>query len=331
MLNKENVLVVTKKSLTDAADSIRERTGDTDLIRVSDLDEAIDEIPSGGSDPAEISGNQWVMALLNNPSPATRYALFTIPEDVTVLGDYDSSYGKGSALAEIPAIKFYGKYVTDIKKSMWVESKYVEELDFPACTRIRENIAEKCANLRIINFPLLRNLDNGFAFSDCPQLIVVNLPELLSAGRGILRNNSGMTQALLPKLTEIVGGNAGLNNDAALTKLLVPALTRINNQAMESLPSLVNLSLPACIKIESEMKNNTLLEGLFLPGDTLCSLTKSTFLTGSKIAAGTGTIWVNDSLVNDYKSASNWIQYASVIRSINDYTGDFNYNEGVTS
>ncbi len=47
MLNKENVLVVTKKSLTDAADSIRAKTGDSDLIKVEDLDTEIDSIKTG--------------------------------------------------------------------------------------------------------------------------------------------------------------------------------------------------------------------------------------------------------------------------------------------
>ena len=40
---------------------------------------------------------------------------------------------------------------------------------------------------------------------------------------------------------------------------------------------------------------------------------------GSKIASGTGYIYVPDDLVEDYKAATNWSTYAAQIKPLSEY------------
>ena len=56
--------------------------------------------------------------------------------------------------------------------------------------------------------------------------------------------------------------------------------------------------------------------------DTVCALTGQYSLYGSKIENGTGYIYVPSALVDTYKAATNWSNFASQFRALEDYTVD---------
>ena len=58
---------------------------------------------------------------------------------------------------------------------------------------------------------------------------------------------------------------------------------------------------------------------LVLGADTVCTLFAENVFNGTAIQAGTGYVYVPRSLVDSYKSATNWSAYASQIRAIEDY------------
>ena len=56
--------------------------------------------------------------------------------------------------------------------------------------------------------------------------------------------------------------------------------------------------------------------------ETICTLSHTKALNGSKIASGTGYIYVPSALVDSYKAATNWSTYANQFRALEDYTVD---------
>jgi hypothetical protein len=61
------------------------------------------------------------------------------------------------------------------------------------------------------------------------------------------------------------------------------------------------------------------LTTLILRSKTLCTLSNTNALTGTKIESGTGFIYVPSELMNSYKSVTNWSKYAAQFRAIEDY------------
>ena len=61
------------------------------------------------------------------------------------------------------------------------------------------------------------------------------------------------------------------------------------------------------------------LSALLLANDKVCTLANSNAFTGTPIASGTGYIYVNDDLVDTYKSATNWTVYKNQIKPISEY------------
>lgn len=58
---------------------------------------------------------------------------------------------------------------------------------------------------------------------------------------------------------------------------------------------------------------------LILRSDTLCTLANTNAFTSTRVADGTGYIYVPAALVEEYKAATNWSNYADQIRAIEDY------------
>ena len=84
------------------------------------------------------------------------------------------------------------------------------------------------------------------------------------------------------------------------------------------------IELPKCASIGANcFQYNTRLRVIALPGDALCTLGGSILQQSVNFSAadGPGRIYVNDALVDDYKSATNWATWASRIYPISEWDG----------
>ena len=78
--------------------------------------------------------------------------------------------------------------------------------------------------------------------------------------------------------------------------------------------------LPKVANIQYKDFNGcTALVALILAKTTLVPLTDVNAFENSTVAIGTGYIYVPSALVDEYKTATNWVTYASQIRAIEDY------------
>ena len=54
----------------------------------------------------------------------------------------------------------------------------------------------------------------------------------------------------------------------------------------------------------------------------VCTLTDTGALVGTAISSGTGFVYVVDVLVDEYKTAENWIIVADRIKPLSEWSGD---------
>lgn len=122
----------------------------------------------------------------------------------------------------------------------------------------------------------------------------------------------------LPAL-ETIGGNA-FYECANLTEVKFPLLTEIPYNGFASFKGVVKADLPSLTRVRSNgFYKCTALETLILRSSSVVTLASGTTFTSSPIANGTGYIYVPSALVDSYKAATNWANFADQFRAIEDY------------
>lgn len=150
----------------------------------------------------------------------------------------------------------------------------------------------------------LTNLNNSLATSVLTRacqgrtkIQAVNLPNVTSIGQYGFYGCSGIVTAYFSKTTSI-GGQA-FYNCAKLKYIDLGTASSIAAQAFH-----------VCNALETLILRRT---------DSICTLSNTTALTNSGIGKGTGYIYVPSALIDSYKTASNWSDFADQIRAIEDY------------
>lgn len=156
------------------------------------------------------------------------------------------------------------------------------------------------------------------AFMNATSLKSISFPNVESAGLSSFNNCTALTDVDLPLLESVSTQTFyGCN---ALVRLDLPKLQTIAAQSMRNCKNLTVVDLGACTNISAISFDNCLaLECFIIRTPSLCKLAATSAFTNTPIASGTGYIYVPASLVDSYKSASNWSTYAAQIRAIENY------------
>jgi len=149
-------------------------------------------------------------------------------------------------------------------------------------------------NMTSISMPNLTPIPNSFC-QNCKSLVNINFPAATSCGFYTF------------------------NGCTALVNVAFPNLKSISTRTFMNCSNLEKFDAPLTSVTDYIWYNSPKLETLILRGPTVCDLGASNSLLGTKIAAGTGYIYVPAALVNDYKAATNWSVFAAQFRAIEDY------------
>ena len=157
-----------------------------------------------------------------------------------------------------------------------------------------------CTNLQTVNLPNLTNagrLDN--TFYNCTNLQTVNLPNLTNAtlGNDVFENCVSL-QTIELKISNVYGGNI-FRNCSSLTQVKAP-LASIDSSCFSNCSALRKLILPQTDKITT-LESSTAFKDTFLDKDGV-----------------TNGIYVPSALLNEYRTATNWVTLASHIHALND-------------
>ena len=132
-------------------------------------------------------------------------------------------------------------------------------------------------------------------FYNCTNLTTINLPKCTSIDYGAFRVCTSLTTINLPKCTSI--GEYAFYYCTNLTTVNLPKCTSIGDGAFHSCTNLTTIIL----------SNNQIV-----------SLMGFLTFNNSGISRGSGYVYVPDNLVDSYKTATNWSNYANRIKPISE-------------
>lgn len=183
--------------------------------------------------------------------------------------------------------------ITTVGVCAFLGCQALTAIDLPNVTQVKRNAFETCTSLQTINLPKVTYLDRDvFLNSAIPQ---ADFPLVTTIGTGCFKSATNLTSANLPLVTDLP---AEVFRGSAIRIADFAAVTNINRTAF------------------TDCKN---LETLIIRTPSVCVISDiSVALRGSKIASGTGYIYVPDNLVDDYKAATNWVVFANQIKGLSE-------------
>ena len=149
--------------------------------------------------------------------------------------------------------------------------------------------------LESIDFPNLEEVAD-LAFYGCNKLINVNMPKVKYIKASAFNNCTALIEVSMPNV-EILGDQCF----RYCSSVEIFYLPKVN--------SIVGAVFAQCTSIKALIIEQT---------DSVVVLNSSTCFNSSGIQAGTGYIYVPDSLIDSYKSATNWSTYADQIKPLSE-------------
>jgi hypothetical protein len=173
----------------------------------------------------------------------------------------------------------------------------ITEVDNDDITSIGMNGLSMCENLTTVNAPNVTSVENS-AFYYCTALTTLNLQNVQSIKKNAIRKCS------------------------SLNTLDLPNITSIEDMAFQENENLRTIDLHNLTSISAwAFANCTNLTTLILRSNTLCTLKNVNAFNSTAIKNGTGFIYVNDDLKDQYLTATNWSTYANQIKGISELGG----------
>lgn len=221
---------------------------------------------------------------------------YDVTKKASVVVSIEASGGGSSDLARqiFEARTFSDESTTEVPVEGFRGWQFIQHIDMPNVTSIGQSACYNCVGLQEIDFPNCTNIGN-YAFYNNTSVTRVNLPNLKSTGTNCLRQLTALKEVTLPSLSTL--GGTAFQKCTSLERVDLPTVQSIGANAFNLCEKLVTL---------------------ILRSDSLCTMANVNALASTPIKSGTGFIYVKDSLVDTYKSASNWSTYASQIKGLSE-------------
>lgn len=200
-------------------------------------------------------------------------------------------------------------------------------LNLPLCTSIGNYAFCNSRSIGSLSIPNVTSVGTN-AFQYCNKIPILDAPNLTTMGQYAFSGNNTYKMAFksinLPKLTAVPAST--LTYFSAVTELVLPECKSVGNSSCTNWTNLKYVDLPKCTSIATYgLRNNSKLETLILRSETMCTLSNYA-LNSSKIAGGTGYVYVPSALIPSYQTATNWNtiygKNANAFRALEDYTVD---------
>lgn len=244
--------------------------------------------PGYASKIGEISGGSGV-----NPSGTLEvsengvynvYSYASVSVDVPISGWDQKSFTEG--VAEIINLDNSASFVAS---NAFNGNKTIQTVNLPYATSVGNSAFYECSSLTNVNIPMCSYIGST-AFAYCDSLSQVNLPVCTT-----IRNNAFQYCYLLSQVS-------------------IPMCNYINMGTFRDCYQLSQLTLPMCSGINRlAFVDCSSLSIITIGYSSICSLFGYTVFDGTKITSSTGSIYVPASLVDAYKSATNWSYFSTQI------------------
>ena len=202
-----------------------------------------------------------------------------------------------------------------VASSAFISNKKIQTVNLPNCISVGMSAFNYCLNLYSVSLPICETLGEG-AFSMAFSLKYIYIPVCSSIGNGAFRN-SKLQSIDLHKC--VILRVSTFNGCSKLVNVSIPICETIGDMAFKDCTSLNQLSLPMCSFIRATaFQNCSSLSIITIGYSGVCSLYKSNAFINTQITSSTGSIYVPASLVDSYKSATNWSYFSTQIFPISE-------------
>lgn len=216
----------------------------------------------------------------------------------------DASGSNANELDSLITREISGAYtnnrVTQIGEYAFANCTEITDINLPNVINTSYNSFYGCTKLKAISLPHCQVV-GGSSFYGCNNLEAVSLPSCHTLGTGALGSAfwgcSKLSQVSLPLVTTIMSFTF---RDTVIQKIDFLSVNNIESNAF----------------IYARQ-----LDTLILRNSNVCVLKNIDAFDSTKIAAGTGYIYVPDNLVDSYKIATNWVTFANQIKPISELEG----------
>lgn len=185
---------------------------------------------------------------------------------------------------------------------------------FPKMTTLGQSMFYGCTKLASFSFSSGMTTIAAAAFYNCASLTSVSMSGIKTIGSSAFNGCSRLASVAFPAATT-VSRSAFYN--APITTLTLTSVTSIQSN-ITNMAAVVDFSSKLSV-VASAFAGDGNLIALILRNASQCTLANVNALTSTPIAGGYGYIYVPEDLVDTYKSASNWVTYASRIYSVGAY------------
>ena len=279
-------VLVSEENLTNIANAIREKNGETTTYKPGDMATAIQNISSGGDSELEVS----FMSSIDGSLGAN---VTKLPSGITSIGD--GAFYKCTNLA----LTTLSNEITKIGKNAFESCTNLALTELPSSLeKIYAAAFRFCTKLSFTKLPSKLTYIDEYSFNGCTNLALTELPSGLTyLGMQAFYKCSNI------ELTEIPSGITNINDHTfyACSKLstitILGLVTNIRSNAFSHCSNLSSIILPNVTKVPTGTSN---------------------MFSNTPIASGTGYIYVPDTLVDSFKTATNWSTYADQIKPISE-------------
>lgn len=184
-------------------------------------------------------------------------------------------------------------------------------------TSVRASCFNCCRKLQEAYLPNVTSIGSE-AFMACDILSKINIQNVETLGSSALACCYRITELYLPKAITI--GRSACNGMTGLKKVTLGNVKTIGMNAFQSNDSCEEIDISLNENVDGidakAFYNSFRLSKLTIRGTALIPLKNSNAFDDTPIADGTGKIYVDPSMVDTYKTATNWSNFADVIEAI---------------
>lgn len=189
---------------------------------------------------------------------------------------------------------------------------YIEDSKGNLVAKTQNNVAEYNPSSQIS----LKKYQNKYAtsvgdsaFYSCSALTTIDIPNATSIGTSAFQNCSALTTVDLPNATSI--GYSAFSGCSGLITIDLPNATSIDNATFQDCSALTSVDFSNIASIGAyAFQRDYELKTIFLRSKTMCTCVGDPSLNSSV------TIYVPESLINSYKTATYWSKYSSNFKTL---------------
>ena len=251
----------------------------------------------------------------------TNLALTSLPEGITQLYQYTFARCTNLALTSLP------ESLTEIGGNCFQECTNLALTSLPSkLTTIQSYTFSKCTNLALTSLPEGATSFGSYAFGDCPSLALTSLPEgVETMASNLFQNCTSLALTSLPSTLTKMSNSVFYGCSSLALTSLPESLVDIGSNAFYGCTSLTELTINGKITTvnTSTFYGCTRLTKLIIPNITSVPSLKgqNAFGGSTPIINKTGYIYVPDTLVDSFKSATNWSAFATQIKGLSEMEG----------